>query len=432
MGQYQAGVARVTITPPVGMYLIGMERSDVSHGLRDDLFATALAVSDGAKETVIVSMDVLVINPKTVERIRQAASALTGIPGENIMFCATHCHSGPIMYSFEDSQPMVRGYMENFTHLVIGLIRMAHDNLAPARLGFGRGESAIGMNRRLTRPDGVTVIDAYPQGPVDHEVGILRVDRLDGSPLAVVVNYACHPVVLGNISNVISADWVGAMRRTVEKVTGAKVLFIQGASADINPWPGVPTDDEAILERLGLEIGGEVLKTFPSIPLEEQGEVQTACRKVWLPLMPLSEHAGKMPEFVELAGAVADLTFDQLQAWLHEYMPWSTELAGTGNDTQAALEMQSLRIGDLGIVAAGAEIFVKTGLEVKQRSPFENTIFAAYTNGCLSYIPLPEDYPRGGYEVFEAYLGYGLPAPVAPQSAGLVVQNALELLRQVS
>jgi neutral ceramidase len=94
--------------------------------------------------------------------------------------------------------------------------------------------------------------------------------------------------------------------------------------------------------------------------------------------------------------------------------------------------MQSLRIGDLGIVAAGAEIFVKTGLEVKQRSPFEKTIFNAYTNGCLSYIPLPEDYPRGGYEVFEAYLGYGLPAPVDPQSAELVVQNALELLQQVS
>ena len=432
MGQYQAGLARVTITPPVGMYLIGMERMDVSHGLRDDLFATALAVSNGVIETVIVSLDVLVIHPKTVERIRQTASALTGIPGENIMFCATHCHSGPIMYSFEDSQPMVRGYMENFTHLVIGLIRMAHDNLAPVRLGFGRGESAIGMNRRLTRPDGVTVIDAYPQGPVDHEVGILRVDRLDGSPLAVVVNYACHPVVLGSISNVISADWVGAMRRAVEKITGAKLLFIQGASADINPWPGVPTDDESVLERLGLEIGGEVLKIWPSIPLEEQGEVQAACRKVWLPLLPLSEYAGKLPEFVELAGAVADLTFDQLQAWLHEFMPWSTELAGEGDDTKAALEMQCLRIGDLGLVSAGAEIFVKTGLEVKQRSPFTNTAFAAYTNGALSYIPLPEDYPRGGYEVFEAYLGYGLPAPVAPQGANLIVENAIALLQEVA
>ena len=87
-----------------------------------------------------------------------------------------------------------------------------------------------------------------------------------------------------------------------------------------------------------------------------------------------------------------------------------------------------MRIGDTALVSAGAEIFVKTGLAVKHRSPWTNTLFAAYTNGCLSYIPLEEDYPRGGYEVNEAYLGYRLPAPVAPQGAALVEEAAQEML----
>jgi hypothetical protein len=367
-----------------------------------------------------------------VQRIRQEASALTGIFPENIMFCATHCHSGPMMHAFPESKPMVRGYVENLTHLLIGLIRMAYERLEPARLGFGRGKVSISLNRRLTRPDGVTVIYANPDGPVDEEVGVLRIDTASGEPMAVVVNYACHPVVLGNGSNVISADWPGAMRRVVEAVTGAKVLFLQGASADINPWPGVPSDSEEVLERLGLEVGGEALKVWAGIEPQPEGEVRAARKKIWIPLLPVSQYAGKLPEFVELAASAGGMTFEQLQAWLTEYMPWTVELSGEGDDVKAALEMHCIRAGDFALVAAGAEIFVRTGLEVKQRSPFANTMFAAYTNGSLSYIPLPEDYPRGGYEVNEAYLGYRLPAPVASSGAGMVLEIALALLKNVS
>jgi hypothetical protein len=428
MSELKAGVSRVTITPPVGMYLIGMERGEPSHGFRDDLYATAVAINDGRDEVVIVSMDVLVVHPDMVRRVRQAAGELTNVKADNIMFCATHCHSGPVMHAFPDTDPMVRGYLENLTHLLLGLIRMAHDQLQPARLGFGSGKSAIAMNRRHTRPDGVTVIAANPEGPIDEEVGVLRIDRLDGTPLATVVNYACHPVVLGNGSNVISADWVGAMRRTVEAVNKSKVLFLQGASADLNPWPGVPCDSEEVLERLGVEIGGEVLKVWAGIETQPQVKVGASAKKVWLPLLPVSQYAGKLPQFVELAESASGMTFEQLQAWLDVYMPWSVELSGEGDNVKAALEMQAIRLGDAALASAGAEIFVKTGLEIKQRSPWASTLFSAYTNGCLSYVPLAEDYPRGGYEVYEAYLGYRLPAPLSPQSASLVVENALEML----
>jgi hypothetical protein len=428
MAELTAGVSRVTITPPVGMYLIGMERTEASHGFRDNLYATALAISDGKNEIVIVGMDVLVIHPEMVRRIRQEACKLTHVRSENFMFCASHSHSGPVMHAFSDSNPMIRGYLENLTHLLIGGIRMAHNQMEPARLGFGRGKSGIALNRRFTRPDGVTVISANLEGPIDEEVGVLRIDRLDGTPLATLVNYACHPVVLGNGSNVISADWPGAMRRTVEAVSKSKVIFLQGASADINPWPGVPSDSKEVLERLGMEIGGEVLKVWAGIETQPKAEVHSSTKKLWIPMLPVSQYAGKLPDFVELADSASGMTFEQLQAWLNEYMPWSVELSGKGDDVKAPLEMQCISVGDTALVSAGAEIFVKTGLQVKHRSPWANTIFAAYTNGCLGYIPLAEDYPRGGYEVQEAHLGYRLPAPVAPESAAMVVEAALEML----
>src|SRR5436305_15334746 len=104
MAQVRAGLARVTITPPVGMYLTGMERDSDSHGLRDDLYATALAFDDGETETVIVNADVLFFHPQVLDRVRAEVESLTGIPGQNLMFSATHAHSGPVTFAFQDSK----------------------------------------------------------------------------------------------------------------------------------------------------------------------------------------------------------------------------------------------------------------------------------------------------------------------------------------
>jgi len=428
----QAGVSRVTITPPVGMYLIGMERTENSHGLRDDLYATALAFSDGAKEAIIVSCDLLKVHPDLVRRVRHDASARTSVPGENIMICATHCHSGPVTHALPDSRPMYRAYVDNLAFLLVGLIQMAHDRMMPAHLGFGQGKAHIGINRRLTRPDGVTVIAANPDGPVDPVVGVLRVDAADGRPIAVVVNYACHPVVFGNGSNVISADWPGAMRRVVERVTGATCLFVQGAAADINPLPGEPCDREDVLERLGTEIGGEVIGIWAGVEPEPTDRVAVCGDRLTVPLLPPSQYEGRLPEFVELDEFTRGLTWDELQAQMREQSPWTAEVVGEGDDRRAVVELQAIRAGETAIVSAAGEIFVETGMAVKRRSPIAHTMFAAYTNGSVGYFPLPEDYPRGGYEVSESYVGYRLPAPVAPEAAGLIEEAAVRLLDEVS
>jgi hypothetical protein len=409
-----------------------MERLGNSHGLRDDLYATALALSDGATEAFIISCDLLKIHPDLTRHVRCEANARTGIPAENIMFCATHCHSGPVTYAFSDSRPINRAYVDNLAFLLSGLIQEAHNRLALATFGFGRGKAHIGVNRRLTRPDGVTIIAANPEGPIDPEVGVLRVNTVDGRPLATLVNYACHPVVLGNGSNVISADWPGEMRRVVEQVTGAKCLFIQGAAADINPWPGEPCDQEDVLERLGTEIAGEVIAVWAGIEPKSLDEVVVRGDKLLLPLLPPSQYEGKLPQFVELANSAGYLTWNELQAMMHDKSPWTAEIAGEGYERRVVLELQAIRVGDVAIVSAAGEIFVKTGLAIKRRSPLAKTMFAGYTNGSVGYIPPPEEYPRGGYEVNEAYLGARLPSPIAPEAAGMVEETAVRLLNEVA
>jgi hypothetical protein len=404
-----------------------MERGENSHGLHDDLYSTAVAVSDGKTELVILSADILFFVPELIEKVRTAASEQTGIPGRNIMFCATHCHSGPAPVADHDRPELEQAYTANLPYLLTGAIRMAHDNLVPAKIGFGNGRARIGMNRRHTRADGVTVIAANPDRPVDEQVGVIRLDTLDGHSLAVLVNYACHSVVLGNGSNVISRDWPGVMYDLVEKVTGGKCLFLQGAAADINPWPGEPTDRMDLVERLGTEIGAEVVKVWAGIETKPEASLAVQDRSVRVPLEPVSKYAGKAAKLVEWATA-NEITLEQFQAWLYSMGSRPQKTIGEGDHQGVMAEMQVFRLGEIAVVAFPAELFVKIGFAIKSLSPIKNTLVAAYSDGCVGYIPLPEDYPLGGYEVSEAFYGYGLPSPIAPEAAKLVEETALEIL----
>jgi hypothetical protein len=396
----------------------------------DDLSATAIIVSDGDTRVAILSCDLLHIHPDLVRRVRRDAGERTGIPAENMMFCATHTHSGPATYAYPDSPPIGRAYVANLTFQLVGLIEVAHHRLAPARFGFGRGQAHIGVNRRVTGPGGTTVIDANPDGPTDPGVDVLRIDRDDGTPLAVLVNHACHAVVLGAGSTLISPDWPGKMREVVEEVTGAACLFIQGAAADINPLPGIPCDRLEVMEKLGIEVGAGAIAAWAGINARSIESVGVCSERASVPLISPARYVDR--PLVEMAGPDQQQTRAQLRQQLRHSAPWTADLGGTGDKRDVAVEVQAIRIGDMALVSVAGEVFVETGLRVKQLSAIPKTMFAAYTNGCAGYLPPAAEYARGGYEVDESFLFYQLPTPVAPGGAALVEQSALRLLSELA
>ena len=102
-----------------------MERYDDSYGLRDDLYATTLVLSDGATETVLISLDVLSVHPELVRRVAEQVEAQLHIPNQNLLLCATHCYSGPATYVYTDSPLLNIAYVDNLVHLLVGLVRIA-------------------------------------------------------------------------------------------------------------------------------------------------------------------------------------------------------------------------------------------------------------------------------------------------------------------
>ena len=240
MGRLRAGVGRASLTPAIDTSLVGFDgRASGCTSIHDELYATALVLDDGEERAAILSCDVLGVHPTIVASVRRLVQDATGISGSHLMVCCTHTHSGPPGYAVENSRPIDRAYAAYLPFYLAGAIRLAWDGLRPARLGHASGQATIAINRREVTAEGKTILGVNPGGPLDREVGVLRVDTAGGAPLATLVNATCHPVILGTRSLVVSADFVGRTREVVEAATGAAMFFVQGDFGDIHAIGGV-------------------------------------------------------------------------------------------------------------------------------------------------------------------------------------------------
>jgi len=230
----QAGGAKVNITPPVGVWLSGYgARDKPSDDIQDDLYARALAVSDGDNTVALVAVDLLWVPLHMTREIREIVASKTGIPEQNVMICASHTHFGPKIYRETKLGPDVQdnsvddAYVQTLTKKIADAVFLAHQDLQEARVGANRNEltevvyhrrpknadgsvtmafslpaEVLATRRIVQEPAGATKVtfrdpEGQPQrtfGPIDPEVWTLRVEDANGVLIGSMVNFACHAV----------------------------------------------------------------------------------------------------------------------------------------------------------------------------------------------------------------------------------------------
>jgi hypothetical protein len=426
--------------------MMGFAGRGPAAGIHDDLTATALVLEGplahlgddahgaGISRLAIIACDLLFLRPEEVRAVREATARLTDLRSDQVVIACSHTHYGPLTEPNRDEQaPQVEAYLANLVHLLAGAVAMARATTVPCRLGYGQGEVRIGINRRERLADGRIILGQNPTGPVDPRVAVLRIDGVDGRPLAAVLNYACHPVSLGSQCTDFSADFPGSARRLVEEQTGAMCLFLQGATGNINPllmgW------DWTHLARLGLPLGAEAVRIYWSTEPGDEATVDglgVASSQLALPpLLPASIEAGR--ETV----ATLESERERLSAGGDEGALWWTETrlerarkglnalqGGTPVPTIAA-ELTAMRLSDsIGVVMAPGEIFTEIGQSILTRSPFRHTLYATYANGTIGYVPTRAAYADGGYEVTDA-------CQVAPEAGEQIEEESIRLLQTV-
>lgn len=425
----RAGTYAQVITPPVGTSLAGYFHDRVSTAVHDELRAKALVLDDGKTRLAFVVCDLLWIFPSQVAEVRRLASEATGIPAGNIMVTATHTHTGPELNSDRPMVPVNEDYVNGLPSLIAGAVIQAQAELKPAKLRVGdEYEDGVAFNRRFRMKDGAVRFNPgklnpdiiAPDGPIDPQVSVLRVDDESGQPICILANYALHVDVMTGCE--ISADFPGEMSRIVSSLyeSSPLVIYMQGPCGNINHID-VTTDRYqsgwSEVTRIARALAGKVLAASElSSPMESEtlGVVSSVLDIKYHPMTDaLREHAARIraqaePDEKELAQARL------IEGYALEGKP-------------ADVEVQVIRVGDTAFVGVPGEYFVEYGLSVKEWSPFEQTIIAELANGSFSYIPTQDAFYPGTYETMPI-----LSAILEP-SAGVRIANAAgQMLRTLA
>lgn len=407
----KAAVCETNITPPVGVWLAGFAgRSSGCIGIHDELHARALVLDDGLSLACIVSMDLIALDFDLVEMIRDGISRKVGIPPERILLNCSHTHSGPGTRTFRTMGERDELYCNIMARKLVGAVQQAADMLEPVNLRWGRAPAQIGINRRERRGE-QTFIGQNPKGFVQPYVDVLRVDREDGNPLAVLFAYATHPVVLGGQNLWVTADYPGAACDFLRRVGMGTPMFLQGCAGNINPVHTAATFAHA--RKLGEILGAAVVVASHLSEPVDGVPISGTLRAVQIPyVFPSPEEAQQHLRQAEEELRRAEEEGASLGAlmWKRDMLRWAQDLVlavERGEPKTMPFEIQCLRLGDIRLLAFPAEMFVQYALDFERQSPTKPTIALGYSNGCWGYIPTAADYAIGGYEVDMAYRYYG-------------------------
>lgn len=431
-----AGAARVKLDPPVGLAMLGYgNRVGRNAGIHDDLAAQALVLSDGTNKVAIAGVDVLALGARIADDIRQRVAASTDIPADSVLVCATHTHSAPAFNIFATPRADAKAadgrdleWERAIPAKIASAIVQANENLEPATLRTATAPFALGVNRRLTRPHHQVQLAANRSGPADAEVCTLAAYRPNGTPIAFLMNYPCHGVVLCEDNLLYSRDWPGFAMDEIESAAAsagsppAISLFLQGATGNIDPRG---RGNFEVAEQHGRAMGRaafDALQHAPSI-----ADARIAARRIALNLKlrdlsaefaiardcaaqtqaSLESHRGgdgyqlkrlRDHHAQSIAALAALEVLEERNRRDHRVDVTSRELATA---------MTIVTIDNLAIVGIPGELFVELGLAIKRTPNFARIFVAGYCNDLIGYIPTRAAYSEGGYEVDTARISAG-------------------------
>lgn len=384
-GKLRAAVVEIDITPDKPKMLLGYAARQ-SEGVHDPIHHKILVLDNGDIKLCWVVSDVCLVSPSEYDRVAQMLQSKLGIKPIQFWWSATHTHSAPevgvpglpeVFMGDRYKHDVDTSYTEFVEQTLIRGVGEAILKLQPVRLGVGWGYSEANINRRTWGLDNKATFGMTPDAAVDQRIGLLRLEKEDGTLMTLVANYPIHGTVLGPQNLKISGDVHGTVARYVKDKLGAPMLFFNGAAGNMAPVYSVyPDPEKGHLSQFNVLLGDKIIQAnsniydfFDSVKLYA-GEiiVQT----------PRKESLTKWP---------ADLT---------KY----TSKAADKKTNLVNLPIRFFRLDDNIIIwSAPLELLCEISNNIRDASPYPYTFYFGYTNGWLGYFPTAAAWQHGGYEV---------------------------------
>ncbi len=415
---WQAGVAKVVITPKQPMWMSGYaNRNKPAEGKVHDLWAKALVIQDAnGKKCVIVTADLVGINRKLSKSVCDRLQAKYGFDRDGIMIAVSHTHCGPVvggnlstMYFLDEGQQKrVDDYAKELQSNLVKVVGVALKDLSPAELSWGNGLVTFATNRRTNREAQVPELRKVGKlkGPRDHQVPVLAVRDLKGHLRSVVFGYACHATTLSFYQ--WCGDYPGFAQVALEKeYPKAVAMFWAGCGGDQNP---LPRRSLALAKKYGDELAEGVSAVLRAPMRQVPPCLRMSYQEIDLRLaeLPSREVLARdllsKNRFVRSRGKflLEKLT---IQGNLPKSYPYPIQTWQLGSD--------------LTWVALGGEVVVDYSLRLRRE--LGPCWVAGYANDVMAYIPSLRVLKEGGYEGGGAMVYYGMPGVWSPEVESQIV-----------
>jgi hypothetical protein len=423
------GLARADITPPAGIFCRnwGAAMHDTAQGIHRPLFLTALAIRDSAAGQPLVLLDTDLgwwANLASERAFRRRVVAALGLPEERLLSCVTHTHAAPPLCEPEphwQGGELLSAYLERLEQAMVTTARTAIAACEPATIEWHHGRSALAANRDLPDPKppaGPRIVCGYnPAKPADDTLVVARITGVAGKPLATIANYACHPTTLAWDNDLVSPDFVGEMRATIQAAGGGLGLFLQGASGELGPRYQY-VGDPAVADSHGRELGHAVLATLHAMEppgqrlvydrVVESGAPLATWRREPAAATPRSTSLAAIrrtvdlplkdwPSAAELAAAFAACTDRPIAERLRRKLRIREAL---GDGATFPLEIWGWRIGDALVLGTLAEAYSSIQQNVRAAFPDRAVAWLNLVNGSIGYLP---PAPLYDVEIYQAW-----------------------------
>lgn len=393
----KAGAARISITPTKE----SLPRNYL--GINDSIYSRAIVIDNGKTRAALITVEVGALRENNWTNVTQRLEKELNIPAKNVLLTATHTHSVP--YSVGGTQ---------LEQTIVETVKQAIGKLKPARVGYGTGVSFVNVNRNI--------IDSKTrkwwegpnyEGASDKTVGVVSIEALDGTPIAVYYNYAMHGVLTGQL-DMVSGDAPGATSQYIENSYDNKIVAIwsTGCEGDQNPIYFQQTFDLRDIRikeyaKRGEDIsnampsGGTGLdRNNPEVAklMNEQKEITRAMGVM------LGEEVKHVMRTIERTVTSATISAGQKMVSFPGRNRTNSGRAGSAgtyvDGDSVKLRLGVLLLNDIAISTINAEVFNPIAVQLKKESPFARTMVVSLTNGSANSGYIPND-AAFGYETFE-------------------------------
>ena len=388
-----AGAARMDITPTEELMPLPFVGPISFQFIADRIHVRALYIENLKENTLLVAFDMgeVPYPQETVEFIHE----ISNIRNENIFLTATHTHETPfigwpLIPADVETEAKYRKWYEQIKNAVREAVLEAISSKRAARLGYAEGKSYINVNRDELI-DGKCEVGNNYERPSDKTLALVKLEDEEKNLIALVVNYACHAVLLNgclvNDGIGISGDIPGRTSTSIEDQLGGVVLWTSGAAGDQNPR--VTTNygyDETGFRTISLGEAGYMI--LDGIVREHVRNILSVNQRIVCNVDSARIISLEKIVLVKAKGAKEEEA---------PSIPFTLKL---------------LRIGELAIMGISAEVVTIVGENVRKVSDAEHTIMITHAQGCMGYVPDDWEYEHQSFVAGSSLIEKGCAEPV--------------------